>query len=67
MTEVKDREKWCYVRKVAQAAIVAPEGSATKRGLWAAYNKHQTVADAIDFIEEEKEHNDTLRKTGFKK
>lgn len=41
--------------KLAEAAQRAPWGSATRRGLWNAFEKKGTVADAAWHIEREQE------------
>lgn len=42
-------------RKLAQAAQRAPQGSATRRGLWNAFTKKFMVAEAMWHIEREQE------------
>jgi hypothetical protein len=41
--------------KLAQAAQCAPEGSATRRGLWNAFTKKYMVAEVAWHIEREQE------------
>jgi hypothetical protein len=56
-------------RTAASRLIVASASAtgSTKISLINAADKKQTVADAIDYIEEEKAENEVLRKWGWKK
>jgi hypothetical protein len=62
LKSLKHRNAVCHLMIASAQAT-----GSTKISLMNAADKKQTVADVIDFIEEEKATNEVLRKVGWKK